>query len=64
MSLLKQSGKEGMEHANQLKEKPKYYLFGLLAIGVYIYSGFVGVAFFYIVMTVIDYILMKKEDEI
>lgn len=54
----------GMEKADQLKEKPKYMLFGLLTVLAYIVYGWVGVGAWFILNIVVDYIIMKYEGEL
>jgi len=55
---------QGMEKADQLKEKPLYMMFGLLTVGSYILYGWVGVLGWFVLNIVLDFVLMKKDGEI
>ena len=63
-NILKSSMSQGMERSENLKEKPKYMLFALLTVVMYIYFGWSGVLGWFVLNIVVDYVLMKKDGEI
>ena len=63
-TVLTSSMDQGMERSESLKEKPKYMLFALLTVVIYIYFGWIGVLGWFVLNIVVDYVLMKKDGEI
>ena len=63
-TVLTSSMDQGMEISENLKEKPKYMLFALLTVVMYIYFGWIGVLGWFVLNVVVDYVLMKKDGEI
>ena len=53
-----------MQRSENLKEKPKYMLFALLTVVLYIYFGWSGVLAWFVLNVIVDYVLMKKDGEI
>ena len=63
-TVLNSSMDQGMEISENLKAKPKYMLFALLTVVMYIYFGWSGVLGWFVLNIVVDYALMKKDGEI
>ena len=63
-TVLNSSMDQGMDISENLKEKPKYMLFALLTVVMYIYFGWSGVLGWFVLNVVVDYVLMKKDGEI